>query len=298
MSFNKMAVFPVGYFRATCEWLLRERRDVVARVDTLTAEMERIGFVHVQYERVAQGDAKTATYRRTGFTVTKGSSLSRLVQAYIAQGGNPLNACGFLHPETTDWVVTEFGETVAVQKYPGGGAPGPKSADYNDPLPESPLPGEMRPDMSGYEGYRGGMVDHPGYMPGRLGSRLDRGAWDYATVNRVMHDVRGWANKEIKTRLQDMEWRIVKLSDCWEQLKMERDDVLLGAFAGQLSNFPELDPDTVDPKRLVQVVMADMYDLLFDRSGSKSSFKANPELGFLYFALEDDLGDGLGLMSV
>jgi hypothetical protein len=298
-SFSKMGTFPVGYFRATTQWLLRERRDVVARIATLTAEMHRIGFVNITYAQVEEGPSKKASHRRTGFKVTEGSSLARLVQAYIATGGNPMNISGFLHPETTDLTPQEDGGVAVNQEYPGGGAPGAQSVAYNDPLPEDPEEGSDKPKMSGYEGYRGGMIDHPGYVPGRLGSRMDRGSWDYSTVNRVMHDTRKWANKEIKTRLQNKEWQIIKLSDCWEQLQQEREDVLMEALGGTLSELAELDDLMFDPKRLVPVIIAEMYSLLFDvgDSGVPQGFKPSPTLGFLTFAFEDEPGDGVGLMG-
>ena len=298
-SFSKMGVFSVGYFRAITQWLLRERRDVVARIATLTAELERIGEVTVTYARVQEGESIKATYRRTGFSVTKGSSLCRLVQAYIATGGNPLNICGFLRPTSTKHIPQENGDTAVVENYPGGGAPGAKSTDYNDPMPEDPKEGQVRPEMSGFEGYRGGMIDHPGYVPGRMGGRIDRGAWDYNTVNRVMHDIRHWNNKEIKRRLQDKEWQIIKLSDCAEQLLQEREQVLMEAVGGQLIGLPVLDREQFDSRRLMQVLIAEMYGLLYDtgESGVPQGFKASPTLGFMYFALEDEPGDGVGLMG-
>jgi hypothetical protein len=298
-SFSKMSVFPVGYYRAITAWLLRERRDVAARIATLTAEMERIGFVTVHYRKVQEGNHSKATYQRTGFSVTEGSSLARLIQAYVATGGNPLNICGFLYPDSTDVSATEDGEGAFAQDYPGGGAPGAKSADYNDPLPEDPEDGSEIPQQSGFEGYRGGMIDHPGYMPGRLGSRMDRGSWDYNTVTRTMHETRKWANKEIKNKLQNKEWQIIKLSDAWEQLKTERDEVLMEAFAGQLDGVPILNEATFDPRRLMQVLVADMTKLLFDvdESGVPQGAKPHPELGHLYFALKDVPGDGVGLMG-
>ena len=298
-SFSKSSVFSVGYFRAITQWLLRERRDVVARIATLTAEMTRIGFVTIDYAKVDEGASSKATYRRTGFKVTAGSSLCRLVQAYIATGGNPLNICGFLHPDTSGMSPEEGGSVAVQQAYPGGGAPGAKSVQYNDPLPESAEDGSNYPKMTGYEGYRGGMIDHPGYIPGRMGGRLDRGAWDNSTVTRVMHDTRKWANKEIKSRLQDKEWQIIKLSDCWEQLRLERQETLMEAFGGLLVDMPSRDDAKFDPNRLVQVVIAEMYGLLYDvgDSGLPTGFKPSPTLGFLRFALEDEPGDGMGLMG-
>lgn len=304
-SFSKMGVFPAGYFRATTQWLLRERRDVVTRIDTLQAELLRIGRVKISYAPLAEGEGIKRSARPTGFDVTKGSSLARLMQAYIATGGNPYDISGFLYPDTTEWADTEGGP-VRREKYPGGGFVAPISSSYNDPMPmpvtdPDALEGDVppSPQQTGYEAYPGGQINSHRYAPGRMGGRLDRGTWDYATVNRVMHDVRGWANKEIKTRLQNMEWRIIKLSDLAEQLEQERDVVLMDAFAGQLNNMPLLDEDKIDPKRLCQVIIQDMYSLLYETNagGVPFAFRANVQTGFLRFMFPDVPEDVAGSMG-
>lgn len=303
-SFSKMGIFPVGYYRAISSWLLRERRDVVARVVTLEAEMKRIGVVRMKYRKIQQGESILATEQRIGFSVTAGSSLHRLVQAYIATGGNPFNISGFLRPESTTAEPLEDGNVAVSQDNPGGGVLSARSAEYNEPYYEGPKDGSDIPEQTGQEGHPGGYVgtdlgpSHR-YNPARLGGRLDRGGWDSGTVNRVMHDTRKWANKEIKSRLQDKEWQILKLSDCYEQLRMERDFMLLEAFAGQLTDFPEMDEDKFDPTRLCQNVIADMYTLLFDvsDSGIPTGFKANPEIGHAVFAFEDVPEDSAGPMG-
>ena len=298
-SFSKMSIFPAGYFHATASWLLRERRDVVARISTLQAEMDRIGEVTMRYRTVVEGESTKATEQRIGFTVTEGTSLARLMQAYIATGGNPFNISGFLHPNSTEVLVGDDGQAVVKQIYPSGGAPAARSVEYNDPLPEPPAEGNDYPEMTGYEGYEGGYIDSYRYNPGRMGGRMDRGSWDDNTVTRVMHDVRKWANKEIRTRLQDKEWMIIKLSDCWEQLRMERDFVLMEAFGGQLIDMPELDEEKFDPQRLCQQLIADMYMLLYDvgESGIPTGFTPNPGLGLLYFAFKDVPEDLAGPMG-
>jgi len=303
-SFSKMGVFPVSYYRAISAWLLRERRDVVARISTLQAEMTRIGFVTMKYRKVEQGESVLATEQRIGFSVTEGSTLARLVQAYIATGGNPFNISGFLHPESTGVETAEDGAVDVSQDYPGGGVLSARSAEYNEPYVEDPVEGSTDPEQTGYEGFPGGYIgtslgpSHR-YYPARQGGRMDRGAWDNATVNRMMHDTRAWANKEIRARLQDKEWRIIKLSDCWEQLRQERDFVLLGAFAGTLNDIVPMDDYKFDPKRLCQNVIADMYALLFDvgDSGIPVGFGPHPELGHLYFAFEDVAEDLAGPMG-
>ena len=297
-SFSKMGAFPAGYFRATAEWLLRERRDVMARVSTMQAELARIGEVRMVYRRLAEGDGTRVSEQRQGFAVTKGSSIARLMQAYIAQGGNPYNISSFLYPDTTAWVMGADGLMVRVEAYPGGGFVAPKSVSYigqPSPLSED---GSVPPEKTGYEAHEGGMIASHKYLPGRMGGRLNRGSWDYSTVNRLMHDVRKWANKEIKTRLQDMEWRIVKLSDLAEQLTKERDEVLQEAFAGQLSGLPPLDEDQQDPRRLCQCLIQDMYALLYETNGDVPfGFRANAETGFLGFTFPDVPEDEAGTLG-
>ena len=95
-SFSKMSFFPPGYFRAFSSWLLRERRDVASRINTLNAEIERIGFVQVEYRQIVNPDGSYAvTEERMGVSVTPNSTLEKLVQAYIANGGNPLDISPF-----------------------------------------------------------------------------------------------------------------------------------------------------------------------------------------------------------
>jgi len=312
-AFSKMSIFPVGYFRATTQWLLRERRDVVARIDTIEAELIRIGHVNVSYMKRTEGANILATEVRTGFTVTKGSSLARLVQAYIATGGNPFDISGFLHPGTTQWAVGgDNAEGIRTQQYPGGGFVAPKTVDYNNPMPEvytdpdAPIEGPPKededappPDKTGYEGYEGGYIQSHKYYPGRMGGRMDRGAWDHETVLRVTGDTRKWANKEIKAKLQDMEWRIIKLSDLHEQLRQERDDHLMEAFAGTLDGMDYFDDQKQDPARLCQAIIADMYALFFDTNavGAPVGFSARAEVGYLQFAFADDPADALGPMG-
>ena len=297
-SFSRMGTFPVGYFRATAEWLLRERRDVVARIDTLQAELIRIGEVRITYRPLVQGNGVKVSEQRRGFAVTKGSSLARLVQAYIAQGGNPYNISSFLYPDTTGWVENDDGTMSRIELYPGGGLIAPKSTSYTSPSEPLSEDGSVPPKKTGYEAHEGGWIESHKYQPARMGGRLDRGAWDYSTINRLMHDVRKWANKEIKTRLQDMEWRIIKLSDLAEQLTKERDEVLQEAFAGQLSGLEALDEDQIDPQRLCQCLIQDMYALLYETDGGVPfGFRANVQTGFLGFTFPDVPEDEAGPMG-
>lgn len=302
-SFSKMGTFPVGYFRATSQWLLKERRDVAARVAYLQAEMERIGCVTMYFRTVDEGDDQKVTEQPVGFSVTPGSSLAKLVQAYIALGGNIYNVSKFLRPDTSEFVGAADDDTAKVEKSPGGGIVAPESVRYNNPLPQvvSNDEGGSSVEKSGYEGYEGGYIKSHRYYPGRMGGRIDRGAWDSNTIVRAMHDVRKWANPTIKGRLQNMEWRIIKLSDLCEQLEQERDHVLMEAFGGQLNSLPWLDPDKYDPRRLMQNLVADLSTLLMETDENTgtvpTSSRASREVGHLFFAFESTPEEVLGPMG-
>ncbi len=294
-SFSKMAVFPAGYFRAFSRWLLQNRRDVAARVATMSAEIARIGFVRVLYGGAftADGDLMK-TERRTGFAVTEGSTIARLVQAYIAGGGNPWDISSFMYPDSTAVEAKpETEEEVVQQEYPGGGVVAPLSADYQPT-------NVTRPGESGYESDPGGHASTTRYYPDRIGGRIDPGIFDHDAVVKSMHMMRKWANQDIKERLLDIEWRIVKQADLREQLIQERDVVLVQAFGGVLSGLPELFDNELFPRSLmVQNLVQDMYALLFelDETGAVASFKANSDTGFTYFTFSaeaEEVRDSLG----
>lgn len=280
-SFSKLSVWPVGYFRAFSSWLLRERRDVAARIHTLNAEVSRIGFIKVYYRAVSLPDGRqTMTEERVGFSVTKNSSLERLVQAYIANGGNPLDISPFMMPDQTEVIsVSEDGAPVLGFAYPHGGVVAPKSANYNSPTDD--------PEDTGYGGYKGGFVDFGRYYANRQGARV---AQTDLAVAKTMHAIRGWANQSVKTKLQDLEWRIIKLMDLREQLLLERDEVLVQAFGGSLFGLDDFDEDKFSPQLRVQSLIADMNQVIFstDPSGAVQGYSANANAGFHSFTFLDE----------
>lgn len=281
-SFAKMSKFPAGYFRAYSSWLLRNRRDVVSRVQVLTAEIARIGFVRCLYEKIEDPDGNVRrSEKRTGFAVTEGSSLARLVQAYIALGGNPLDISPLMYPDTTEVKdANEDTEAIVIEEYPFGGVIAPQSAD-----PESPLDD---PTKSGYEATDAGRSPSSLDYSRRQGGRMDRGAYDADAIVKSMHTMRKWANQDIKERLQDMEWRIIKLADLREQLVHERDEVLVSAFGGALNGLPDIfDDDRFMRGHMVQNLIQDMSELIFETEadGTVISYNANVDTGFTYFVV-------------
>jgi len=294
-SFSKMSIWPVGYFRRICSWLLRNRRDVSARVAVINAELRRIGFVTVFYAQEEQEDGTVrATERRTGFAVTRGSSLERLVQAYIAGGGNPLDISMFLHPDTD--FITELSEEFDARTtsfYPHGGVAAPQSVEINDPVGD--------PSSSGFESYRGGQIPFDGNPQFRLGAWVDRGAWDDETIVRTMHLIRRWSNQGIREKVKDIEWRVIKLSDLYEQLRRERDEVLVEAFGDALNALTGYDnPEVFLNAQRIQGLMTEMWKLIYQPTGDGplDSTQANVEnVGLLGFTYEDRQSEELLTLS-
>lgn len=279
-SFSKMARFPPGYFRSISSWLLRNRRDVVARVQVINNEVARIGFVRCVYEGFTDEDGNVKkTEKRIGITVTEGSSLARLVQAYVAMGGNPLDISPFMYPDSTEVVqVKADGKEIIREEYPFGGVVAPKSASPENPVDD--------PNDTGYGSWQGGRSPSAMDYAGRLRGRNDRGLWDADSIVKSIHQMRSWANQDIKERLQDMEWRVIKLADLREQLVRERDEVLRAAFGGYLSGLEdEFDDDRFMRGMLVQNLIQDFYELIFQTApdGTVTSFAANVDTGLTYF---------------
>lgn len=283
-TFAKMAVWPTGYFRSYSSWLLRNRRDVIFRIRAISAEIVRIGFVRVSYLTKEIDGQQRATEQRIGFAVTSGSSLAKLCQAYIANGGNPLDISPFMHPDGVE-VLTEDGEgnPVITERYPFGGVVAPISVESNNPAED--------PEGTGYEGYQGGWLRTDRYYPSRQNGRRTRAAFDSDSIVRHMHAMRGWANQTIKERFQNIEWQIVKLCDLREQLLVERDEVLVQAFGGTLPGLEGFDESRFSRGLRVQSLVKDIQDLIFEQDAAQKSFKPSSQVGFLEFTFPDAVSE-------
>lgn len=277
-SFSRVSTFSAAYFRAYTSWLLRNRRDVNARVSVINARLKKIGEVTVFYERVEQGDGGIrANEKRIGFSVTPNTTLEALVRAYIARGGNPLDISSFMHPDRTE--ILENG--ARAEMYPQGGVAAPKSVDYNNPVDE--------PDDTGYGSYRGGYISLEGYHPARLGGRLNRGGREDDVVVNMMTYTSRWAQKEIKA-LQMLEWKIIKQCDLREQLIQERDDILAQAFGGTLASLDsEFSDERFVRSHLVQNLIQDMYETVYNvfQDGEVVNYSPRGDVALLEFVLED-----------
>lgn len=288
-SFAKLSVWPVGYFRAYSSWLLQARRELSARLSVLNAEIERIGFIKVYYRMVeTPNGGRQVTEERVGVSVTENSNVERLLRAYIAQGGNPFDISPFQMPDYQEIVdISENGNPIVGDTYPHGGVVAPKSVNANSPAGET--------NGTGFGSYQGGFLETDHYYPARQGGRIDIRD---LTIARTMNHIRAWSNQEIKERLQDIEWRIIKQMDLREQLMKERDEVLMQAFGGVSTALPIFDEDRFDPNLRVQVAVSDMYSLLYEMEGETvRSFSPNNSVGFMDFTFPDavsEIRDSLG----
>jgi hypothetical protein len=285
-SFSKLSVWPVGYFRAYSSWILNARRELPARIDTLSAEIHRIGIIRVAYKSEVIDGTAIMTEEKIGVSVTSGSSLERLVQAYIANGGNPLDISSFMYPDSTS-----FDEDLkSNQQYPHGGVLAPMSSNPNEPLQST--------DDTGYGSYRGGWIRSDKFYPGRQQGRVSQGGFDADSIVRAMHQIRAWANQTIKERLLEIEARIIKLSDLREQLVLERDEILVQAFGGVLAGVGPFDENRFDPALRVQNLIEDISKIIYESGpdGIAVAPRHRPDayLPFTFPDLPSDLASSLG----
>ena len=131
-SFGAMVLFRTGYYAGARAWLLRERRTVEDRVKYLNAEMQRVGYVWVEYAKTSTDDGTVVcTEDRLQMVCTHNSSLEKLLRAYIAQGGNPLDISMFLHPDKTNSTDVGDGSDTFQESQPYGGVASPLSYNYH-----------------------------------------------------------------------------------------------------------------------------------------------------------------------
>lgn len=242
-SFGFMSKYRTGYYLGVRSFLLRERRTVPDRINALNAEIVRIGQVIVGYEKILSNDGSTkATENRVTFSVTPNSTLEKLLRAYIAQGGNPLDISMFLMPDQNQQVDTDDPtNALTVERMPYGGVAAPVSREYhatNDgPLDDTTSVEaqkvEEENESVGFGEFPGGYLNLIKYPPRRLGGRKDPDE-DSTMFALEFDSLRKWANQEIRYKLHDLEERIIKQCDLREQLQIELDHTLMQAWGGLL----------------------------------------------------------------
>jgi hypothetical protein len=270
MSFGWLGTFRQGSWMAFRRFVLEERRDIAKRIQVINAELSRIGEVTVFYGETTDDEGTTTiTEERAGFLVTAKSSLGKLFQAYVALGGNPFDISLFLTPDAVVVLDPEDEEMEGQSDQPYGGVIYPKSGSYTT--------GET---------YEGGYMVLQKYLPARIGGKKQL---EDSPVASQVAKARGWVNKEIRYKRNDLEARIVKLCDLREQLLEELQDIAWAA-AGITSDSPYLDDDQFDPNLSVANIVAliDSYFYTVDDDGLADFDTPNEEeLGKLPNLLSD-----------
>jgi hypothetical protein len=230
----------------------------------ITAEIDRIGKIEIEYESISNpltGKVER-TEKRVGISVTPRSSLEKMLKAYIALGGNPLDISQFFYAGESEIVGTDAdGAAIYKDKYPYGGAAAPVSRDNDTTNEVDPSHPEDMPSK-GFGDNPGGYVNLVRYAPRRLGGRQALNT-EHAVIARLFEIARTWCNQEIKEKLQRMEHKIIKLCDLREQLEKERDVVLQQAFGGLIDGLGLFDSEIFAATLRTQSVIADIDAGLF-----------------------------------
>jgi len=284
-SFGANARFRVGYWIYVRSFLLRERRDVASRLEVIQAELFRIGRVRVQYERITdpQTGKITVTELREGISVSAGSTLEKLMQAYVASGGNPFDISHFLMPDETQFVDSPDGQESLFYNYPYGGVAAPQTAEYNEPT-------------GTYYAYPGGFVPLKKYIPNRYSYRPDFNE-NTDMVADLMATLRRPSTQAIREKVQELEHRILKLCDLREQLVQERDDLLTQAFGGTLYAIPDLDTDRFSDNLRSQQIIDLIDGIIFEKGpdGKTDGTYTDPERLAQYDPFYEDVGEEIWL---
>lgn len=223
MSFGWTGFFRAGAWREFRRFILNQRRDVVARINTINAEIDRIGYVRILYAQNAN-NPNVMTERRIGLDVTPNTSLERLLRAYIAAGGNPFDISMFLAPDSFTVIETE------TEASADGVVP---QTTVKETQPYGGISASMTTDPTTPGLYMGGWLPLWRYPPRRFGNTVSYTA-QAADMTRTIHAARGWVTQEIKTLRNDLEARVIKLMDLREQLTKERDELLPQSVGGSV----------------------------------------------------------------
>lgn len=254
MSFNFMGYYRVGSYRVLRSFLLNQLRSARQRIRTIDAELTRIGAITVLYKTVpADNGSSRGTEERVGLAVTPDSSVCRLVQAYIAQGGNPFDISMFLDPNSSSWREVPDSEDsglVEHQTQPYGGVLFPMSRQESD-------------YRSGGLGSldTGGMLMSLKNPKRRMGSTPVENRPNYGATRRSQYIVRKPFRQAIRDKRNNLEWRILKLMDLREQLEHEKSEILM-ACGGYISGVA-ISEGTVDMRLSTFELLGDLDNEIF-----------------------------------
>jgi hypothetical protein len=285
MSFNFVGIFRVGSYKVFRRFVAHELRDAESRLEVIRAELTRIGSIEIVWEKtqddtfiipldaeddedIEQIPVERVSERRVGLIVDGPlTTIGKLCQAYIAQGGNPFDISMFMDPVegmgTADDTGTES-EFKIVWKHPSGGIAYPRT----------------REDIGG-----GSFQDGGGKMSINKDPKLRLGdgiSWDKAEdyTGHYIAKAREWITQEVREKRNDLEWRIIKQMDLREQLRTEMDHLIYRAANGM---FAETTPDneSQDMGLSVPAILHHIDDIIFAKSEELGNYDIEvPVIGY------------------
>lgn len=247
MSFGWNVLFRTGSWLEYRAFILNQRRNVVSRIEAIDRELSKIGRVKVLYQRENPEDPESnMTEKRVGLEIDEGATLTKLLRAYIARGGNPFDISMFLKPDSYEYIVSDDGPK-RIEDQPYGGVVYPKAED-------------MEEDQVGLGGALV-LWKEPKRKLDQKGS-----IWDDDRVHELGRKTlasRKWVRQEIKELRNDLEARILKLCDLREQLLIEKNEIIVQAVGGSVEKV-EFNPDVFladyNVSKIVDVIDTDLFE--------------------------------------
>ena len=261
MAFNWLGTFRTGAWKVYRNFVLNEQRDILNRIKVLDVELSRIGQISILYKTVdtsVRDDIKVLSSKseeRLGFVISPvTSSLAKLIQAYIALGGNPFDISMFLEPQIS-----------ATAKPPAFKAEFDENNNLVGYIENQPYGGILWPieSKTGELGIStGGWLPLWRYPPRKFGNTLNY-AEENSKLGRTVEPSRRWVDQTIRFKRDNLENQIVKLMDLREQLTRERDEVFAQVSGGVIPTleFTDFFFEGARLPRIINLIDQAMYDL-------------------------------------
>jgi len=276
--FGFLCAFRQTQWRNFRAFILNERRAVDARLAMIDAELTRIGKIQAIYETRAEAVANSTgqtevasavNERRVGLLVTEGSSLHKLLQAYIAQGGSPWEISLFLQPDSVEF-VREVDPEEDPDDNPDIEINDREVEGVDNQQPHFGVVATKPGSRGSGGGDEGGWLTWGRFSWARAGRMVDISEAGSDIAFQVDH-ARRWANQSIAA-LNHLESKVIKLMDLREQLITERDELLTQSVGGSVDSLPVPD-DSRFHAGLHVTAIVEYFDRIFygeDANGNRS----------------------------
>ena len=261
MAFNWLGAFRTGAWKVYREFILNEQRDILNQINVINSELSRIGKITIIYETIESSPRSdinvisSKSERRLGFLVSPPtSSLGKLIQAYVACGGNPFDMSMFLTPDIGTEQIPAFEAVFNAEGELEG---------FRENQPYGGLVWPASTDTAEIGVSTGGWLPFWRYPPRKFGSLLDY-SQEKSEMGQWVEPSRNWTDKAIRHKRDNLENQILKLMDLREQLLIERDLIFPSASGGVVLGLGYVEDTFYEGHRLPRIVnLIDqaMYDL-------------------------------------